>query len=106
MPSLRSRLIYQALKLQRPPYDPNKSVQRQRALLENQVKRVPMPPNVDVQPIAIGKLPAEWLRPVGVDVTLEVWDGMWHVWQAYAGYVPEAQQAIERVGAFIGQHLA
>jgi monoterpene epsilon-lactone hydrolase len=37
---------------------------------------------------------------------MEVWDGMWHVWQAYAGYVPEAQQAIDRVGAFISQHLA
>jgi epsilon-lactone hydrolase len=39
-------------------------------------------------------------------VTLEVWDGIWHVWQAYAGYAPEAEQAIARVGAFIGQHLA
>jgi acetyl esterase/lipase len=49
---------------------------------------------------------AERARQAGVDATLEIWDGMWHVWQAYAGYVPEAQQAINRVGAFIGQHLA
>jgi acetyl esterase/lipase len=49
---------------------------------------------------------AERARQAGVDVTLEVWDGMWHVWQAYAGYVPEAQQAIERIGAFVSEHLA
>lgn len=40
-------------------------------------------------------------RRAGVDVTLEVWDGMWHVWHAFAGLVPESQRAIERIGAFI-----
>ncbi|HKZ86967.1 MAG TPA: hypothetical protein VJ793_25360 [Anaerolineae bacterium] len=49
---------------------------------------------------------AKRARQAGVDATLEVWDGMWHEWQAFAGYVPEAQQAIDRVGAFIGKHLA
>jgi acetyl esterase/lipase len=49
---------------------------------------------------------AERARQAGVDTTLEIWNGMWHVWQAYAGYVPEAQQAIDRVGGFISQHLA
>jgi acetyl esterase/lipase len=48
---------------------------------------------------------AERARQAGVDTTLEIWDGMWHVWQAYAGYVPEAQQAIVRVGVFISKHL-
>lgn len=48
---------------------------------------------------------AEQARRAGVATTLEVWDGMWHDWQAYAGYVPEAQQAINRAGAFIDQHL-
>ncbi len=67
MPSLRSHLIYWVLKVQRPPFDPNKSVQQQRSLLEKQVKHAPMPPHVDIQPIVIGKLPAEWLRPVGVN---------------------------------------
>lgn len=298
MPSLRGRLIYWLLKVQRTSFDPNKSVQQQRSWLEKQVKRVPMPRNVAVQPSTIGEMPAEWLRPInvkddrvvlylhgggytmgscnthrtlgarlaiasqtpilmieyrlapefpfpaaledalaayrwlieperparpialagdsaggglaiaasitlrdrsdrlpaaiacmspwadlavqgesmmtrakadplisressllhaglyvaghdpvsplispvyadlrglpplliqvgdnevllsdsvrlaeqarqaGVDATLEIWDGMWHVWQAYAGYVPEVQRAIDRVGAFIGKHLA
>lgn len=48
---------------------------------------------------------AEKARASGVEVTLEVWDEMWHVWQAWAGSLPEGQQAIERIGAFIRHHL-
>nr|WP_281253655.1 alpha/beta hydrolase [Sporomusa silvacetica] len=41
----------------------------------------------------------------GVDVTLEVWDNMWHVFHAFAGVVPEAQQAINNIGKFVQQHV-
>ena len=41
------------------------------------------------------------LIAAGVDVRLEVWDGMWHVFQIFAPYVPEAQQAIYQLGDFI-----
>jgi monoterpene epsilon-lactone hydrolase len=34
----------------------------------------------------------------GVDVTMETWPGMWHVFQAYAPYVPESKKAVERIG--------
>jgi len=37
----------------------------------------------------------------GVRVTLEVWDDMIHVWQAFAMVLPEGQQAIDRIGAFV-----
>jgi epsilon-lactone hydrolase len=37
----------------------------------------------------------------GVDVTLEIWDEMPHVWQAFAGLLPESDQAIERIGAWL-----
>jgi epsilon-lactone hydrolase len=37
----------------------------------------------------------------GVDVTLEVWDQMPHVWHAFAGLLPEADQAIDRIGAWL-----
>ena len=40
----------------------------------------------------------------GVDVTLDVWPDMWHVWQAMARMVPEAQQAINELGQFINKH--
>jgi acetyl esterase/lipase len=42
----------------------------------------------------------------GVDVTLEPWEDMIHVWQLFAPMLPEGQQAIERLGAFIQQHVA
>jgi acetyl esterase/lipase len=44
---------------------------------------------------------AENARLSGVDVTLEVWEGMQHVWQFAASFVPEARQAIDKVGKFI-----
>lgn len=36
----------------------------------------------------------------GVDVTLEVWPEMVHVWHASAGFVPESDQAIARIAEF------
>lgn len=37
----------------------------------------------------------------GVAVALEVWPEMVHVWQMFAGRVPEATQAVERIGEFV-----
>ena len=36
----------------------------------------------------------------GVEVTLEVWPEMIHVWHASAGFVPEADQAIARIAEY------
>jgi acetyl esterase/lipase len=47
---------------------------------------------------------AEKARLAGVDVTLEVWKGMWHVFQVFAPYVPEAQKAIDQIAAHIKAH--
>jgi len=44
---------------------------------------------------------AEKARLAGVDITLEVWKGMWHVFQVFAPYVPEAQKAIDQIAAHI-----
>jgi acetyl esterase/lipase len=41
-----------------------------------------------------------------VDSTLEEWDEMIHVWHTFAGMLPEAQQAIDRIGAFVKEKLA
>ena len=43
-------------------------------------------------------------RADGANVTLEVWDGMWHGFHDTSG-IPEAGQACERVAAFFTQHL-
>jgi len=37
----------------------------------------------------------------GVTADLIVADGMVHVWQFFAGVVPEADEAIERIASFI-----
>jgi epsilon-lactone hydrolase len=44
---------------------------------------------------------AERAKAAGVDVTLEVWPRMQHVWQFAASSLPEGRQAIERIGEFI-----
>jgi monoterpene epsilon-lactone hydrolase len=48
---------------------------------------------------------ADRAKAAGVEVSLEVWDDMIHVWQLFAPLLPEGQQAIERIGAFIRQHM-
>lgn len=40
-------------------------------------------------------------QAAGVDVTLEVWPEMWHVWHSFAAELPEAQQALEHIGDFV-----
>ena len=48
---------------------------------------------------------AENARAGGVEVELEVWPDMIHVWQAFAALLPEGQQAIERIGAHLAKRL-
>ena len=44
---------------------------------------------------------AERARAAGVDVTLRIFEGMWHVFQFHAPEVPEAQAAMNDIAAFI-----
>jgi len=37
----------------------------------------------------------------GVDVTLKIWDEMWHVWQALGDLIPESRAAFEEMGQFV-----
>jgi phosphinothricin tripeptide acetyl hydrolase len=48
---------------------------------------------------------ADKARAAGVDVTLEVWPEMVHVFQASAGFVPESDQAIARIAEFARPRL-
>jgi acetyl esterase/lipase len=47
----------------------------------------------------------EKARSAGVDVTLEVWPEMFHVWQMFAPNFPEATQAIENLGSFMQRRI-
>jgi len=40
-------------------------------------------------------------RAGGVDVTLEIWEGMFHVFQSHEPLLPEAREAIEHIGALM-----
>jgi epsilon-lactone hydrolase len=45
-------------------------------------------------------------KDAGVDVTLEIWDEMPHVWHAFAGLLPEADQAVAGLGAWLDRRYA
>jgi phosphinothricin tripeptide acetyl hydrolase len=47
---------------------------------------------------------AERAKSAGVDVALELWDDMIHVWHFFASMLPEGRQAIDRIGEFIRKH--
>jgi acetyl esterase/lipase len=49
---------------------------------------------------------AEKAKKEGVDVTLEVWDDMIHVFQAFADWAPEGQDAINKIGNYIQSKLS
>ena len=47
---------------------------------------------------------AEHAAEQGCEVTLEVWNGMPHVFQGFAPFLPEASEATAKIGEFIRQH--
>ncbi len=48
---------------------------------------------------------AEKAKAAGVDVTLEKWEGLIHVWQLFGPAMPEAEQAVTRIGEFVRKHI-
>ncbi len=44
---------------------------------------------------------AESARRAGTPVTVDVWPEMFHVFQAFAGMLPEGREAIKKIGAFL-----
>jgi acetyl esterase/lipase len=44
---------------------------------------------------------AQRAQDAGVEVTLDLAEGMWHVYQAFAGVVPEATDALVRAAVFM-----
>ncbi len=48
---------------------------------------------------------ADRARAAGVEVTLEIWDGMIHVFQLHAAELSEARDAIRRISDFLRRHL-
>ncbi len=48
---------------------------------------------------------AERATVAGVEVTLELWDDVFHVWHSFADLLPEARDAIAKIGTYVDQHL-
>ncbi len=48
---------------------------------------------------------ADRARAAGVEVTLEKWDGLIHVWQLFGSEIPESQQAVQAIGDFLRKRL-
>jgi acetyl esterase/lipase len=44
---------------------------------------------------------ADSAKRAGVDVTIDVVDEMFHVWHIFAGYVPEADEAVAKIGEYL-----
>jgi monoterpene epsilon-lactone hydrolase len=44
-------------------------------------------------------------RAAGVEVTLEIGEGLWHVWHAAAPWVPEATAALRRIGSYLRERM-
>lgn len=49
---------------------------------------------------------ADRAKEAGVNVELEVWENMWHIFRFMAYMLPEGQQAINNIGRFIKNKLA
>lgn len=48
---------------------------------------------------------AERMKQAGVDVKLEVWPKVFHVWQVAADVLPEGRKAIDNIAAFLNARL-
>lgn len=49
---------------------------------------------------------AEKAKKAGTDVKLEIFDDMIHVFQAFSGWAPEGQDAIDKIGEYIQEKLS
>ena len=48
---------------------------------------------------------AEKIKAAGGEVELQVWPGMWHVFQYFVGQMPESRRAIRKIGDYLKTRL-
>ncbi len=48
---------------------------------------------------------AEKVKAAGGDVEIEIWPGMWHVFQAFLRQMPESSKAAKKIGKFVQRAL-
>jgi acetyl esterase/lipase len=48
---------------------------------------------------------ADRAQAANVEVKLDVWPEMWHVWHAWAASLPEGQEALNQIGGYVRRYL-
>ena len=48
---------------------------------------------------------ADRAQAANVEVKLDVWPEMWHVWHAWAASLPEGQEALNQIGGYVSRYL-
>ncbi len=49
---------------------------------------------------------ADKLEAEGIDVELEIWPHMWHVFQMFIGKMPESRAAVKKIGRYIDKRIS
>lgn len=49
---------------------------------------------------------AEKLKAAGIDVDIEIWPDMWHVFPMFVGKMPEARKAVKKIGRYIDEAVS
>lgn len=45
------------------------------------------------------------MKAANVEVQIHIWQGLWHVFQAFVPFLPESRQSINEIGEFIGNYI-
>ena len=45
------------------------------------------------------------MQKAGIEVQLEIWPEMWHVFQLLVGKMPESRAAIRKIGAYLQERM-
>ena len=47
----------------------------------------------------------EKMKAAGVEVVLDIWPELWHDWLTFIDAIPEGEQALEKIAAFLLNHM-
>ncbi len=103
-PAMRERISAIRAMREAAAGQPPPTLAQTRANFDARSELYPLPDDVTVTAVDAGGVPAHWLAAAGVDVTLELGEGLPHVYPGMAG-TPEAAAAADQAGAFLREKL-
>jgi acetyl esterase/lipase len=45
------------------------------------------------------------MKAENVEAQIHIWQGLWHVFQAFVPFLPESRQSINEIGGFISKYI-